>query len=161
MHTAAMPVLRAIADLPPPPALPFPGNAHQSNPRAIRLAFAEHVHTLLKGDDKRQEDISDARAGVARLARMPAPCRRCLRRRADRRLERGARALQGATDGFIARAARAADPAPRAQPVKLQQAMLLVDGDMARLRPRTGAAPLAIILRQHNKGGSDLAQECI
>jgi len=39
MNTAAMPVYRGIADLPGPPALPFPGNARQRNPRTIHQAM--------------------------------------------------------------------------------------------------------------------------
>lgn len=94
------------------------------------LAFGEDVNTLLNGDDKLQEDVSEVMAGVARRSLMPFPYWRWLRLPADRRLERSVRALQAATDGFIvqARQALAADPALRAQPVNMLQAMLLAAG---------------------------------
>ena len=39
MNTAAMPVARRIAALPSLPALPFPGDAQQRNPRTVHQAM--------------------------------------------------------------------------------------------------------------------------
>lgn len=91
------------------------------------LAFGEDVNTLQNGDDKLQDHVSVVMAGVARRSLMPFPYWRWLRLPADRRLERSVGALQAATDGFIAQASKAlaADPALRAQPVNMLQAMLL------------------------------------
>ena len=91
------------------------------------LAFGADINTLASGDSDLQGHVDTVMAGVARRSLAPLPYWRWLRLPAERRLERSVAALRTAVDGFIARAhaALAADPALRAQPANVLQAMLV------------------------------------
>lgn len=90
------------------------------------LTFGADVNSIETGDDAIQRHVDEVMDGVARRSLVPFRYWHWVKLPADRRLERSARAVRAATDGFIAaaRAALTADPALRAQPANLLQAML-------------------------------------
>lgn len=90
------------------------------------LAFGADVDTVNAGQDELQGQIDTVLAGVARRSLAPLPYWRWLPLPAERRLAASVTVLQAAIDGFVARgrAALVADPALRAQPANLLQALL-------------------------------------
>ncbi|WUR15503.1 cytochrome P450 [[Empedobacter] haloabium] len=90
------------------------------------LAFGADVDTVNAGTSDLQDHIDTVLAGVARRSLAPLPYWRWLPLPAERRLRTSVTALQAAIDGFVAsgRAAMAADPALRARPANLLQALI-------------------------------------
>ncbi len=90
------------------------------------LAFGAEVNTLDTGEDAIQGHIDEVLTGTARRTVSPVPYWRWFKLPQDRRLERSLAALQGAVDGFVAkaRARMQADPGLHERPQNLLEAML-------------------------------------
>ena len=91
------------------------------------LAFGAEVDTLGSDGDVIQQHLDKIFPALSRRMLAPFPLWRHLRLPADRRLERSILAINAAIDGFVAQARLrlAADPALRAQPRNLLEAMLV------------------------------------
>ncbi|RZT97927.1 cytochrome P450 [Rivibacter subsaxonicus] len=91
------------------------------------LAFGTEVNTLESDADPIQRHLDLVLAGIFKRVMSPLPYWRWVRRAADRELEQSMAAVQEAIGGFVAqgRARLAADPARRAQPPNLLEAMLV------------------------------------
>jgi cytochrome P450 len=91
------------------------------------LAFGTEVNTLESGDDVIQRDLDTVLATLYRRMMSPLPYWRVLPLPADRRAERSMAAVQQAISGFVARARERlqADPARRAHPPNILEAMIV------------------------------------
>jgi cytochrome P450 len=90
------------------------------------LAFGAEVNTIDSGEDVIQRHLDQVLPGVARRGFAWFPYWRYVRLPSDRRLERSMAAINAAITGLIvaARARMAAEPARRAHPVNLLEAMI-------------------------------------
>jgi cytochrome P450 len=91
------------------------------------LSFGADVNTLETNDDLIHPHLEFAMAMLYRRVILPFPYWRLFRLPADRRLARSLAVITEATNGFIqtARARLAADPARRADPANVLEAMIL------------------------------------
>ena len=91
------------------------------------LAFGAEVNTLESGDEIIQRHLDKIFPAIARRVFSLVPWWRVYRSAADRELERSVAAVDEAIAGFIAaaRTRLAADPARRAQPPNLLEAMIV------------------------------------
>ncbi len=91
------------------------------------LAFGAAVNTLESDDDGIQRHLNRIFPALGRRSLALFPYWRWLRLPADRALDRSVAAVKAAIDGFIveARTRLAADPARRAQPANLLEAMIV------------------------------------
>ena len=91
------------------------------------LAFGADVNTLASDDDIIQQHLDKIFPALARRLLAPLPVWRVWRSQADRQLERSLVEVKAAVAGFIAqaRARLQADPALRAQPRNLLEAMIV------------------------------------
>lgn len=91
------------------------------------LAFGAEVNTLQSDEDVIQQHLNQIFPAVFKRIFAPLPTWRWFPSAADRRLRHGVAAVNAAVDGFIAqaRARLQADPARRAHPANLLEAMLV------------------------------------
>ena len=95
------------------------------------LAFGSEINTLESDDEVIQQHLDKIFPALFRRLLAPLPTWRWWKRATDRELDRSVAAVTAAIDGFIvtARQRLAADPARRASPANLLEAMIVAADD--------------------------------